>query len=394
MDDYPMYGLLAGFSLWGTLWRLLFPLGFWPTLTCKVGSTRGGTSTTPYTKEEEEKMAAILQEKKEKKEAKKKALKEEQAAKLKKIEEEMAKEKERLKKEEEEKLKEVDEEEEGPPLQRSSGQPSSNTGGDLEKRISEWVVNLNVGEEEEVSMYIPQDQQEAAMKAWEAEKDPLKRQALEDEKRMEWKLAVMLEKKRRIDEAAEAAEALEEVKNIEAQLAAQPDLPNQMRVIARSVACLARVQADQYDFSRSQDIAVRSIRLGFRDFARELRCMNDLFRPWLDRFVIVYLDDILVFSKTLDEHQGHLRQVLEKLRVANFKINAKKCNWAKAQVLYLGHVLDEDGVKPEDSKIAAIRDWSTPRTLTELRSFLGLANYYRKFVRNFSTIAAPLRRLL
>ncbi|GBG81426.1 hypothetical protein CBR_g32103 [Chara braunii] len=124
------------------------------------------------------------------------------------------------------------------------------------------------------------------------------------------------------------------------------------------------------------------------------RCMNDLFRPRLDKFVVVYLDDILVFSKTLQEHQGHLRQVLEKLRERNFKINAKKCEWAKTQVLYLGHVLDRDGIKPEDSKIAAIRDWPTPRTLTELRSFLGLANYYRKFVRNFSTIAAPLHRLL
>ncbi|GBG87262.1 hypothetical protein CBR_g45322 [Chara braunii] len=124
------------------------------------------------------------------------------------------------------------------------------------------------------------------------------------------------------------------------------------------------------------------------------RCMDDLFRPWLDKFVVVYLDDILIFSKTLQEHQGHLRQVLEKLRESNFKINAKKCEWAKTQVLYLGHVLDGDGIKPEDNKIAAIRDWPTPRTLTELRSFLGLANYYRKFMRNFSTIAAPLRRLL
>ncbi|GBG93019.1 hypothetical protein CBR_g58181 [Chara braunii] len=124
------------------------------------------------------------------------------------------------------------------------------------------------------------------------------------------------------------------------------------------------------------------------------RCMNDLFRPWLDKFVVVYVDDILVFSKTLQEHQGHLRQVLEKLRDSNFKINAKKCEWAKSQILYLGHVLVGDGIKPKDSKIVAIRDWPTPRTLTELRSFLGLANYYRKFVRNFSTITAPLPRLL
>ncbi|GBG69235.1 hypothetical protein CBR_g3934 [Chara braunii] len=123
------------------------------------------------------------------------------------------------------------------------------------------------------------------------------------------------------------------------------------------------------------------------------RCMNDLFRPWLDRFVVVYLDDILVFSKTVEDHQGHLRQVLEKLKEANFKINAKKCDWAKTQVLYLGHVLDGDGVTPEDSKIAAIRDWPTPRTLTELRSLLGLANYYRKFVRNYYR-TPPLRRLL
>ncbi|GBG72553.1 hypothetical protein CBR_g12123 [Chara braunii] len=92
-------------------------------------------------------------------------------------------------------------------------------------------------------------------------------------------------------------------------------------------------------------------------------------------------------------HTREPLRVLEKLREANFNINAKKCEWAKTQVLYLGHVLDGDGIKPEDSKMAAIKDWPTPHTLTELRSFLGLANYYRKFVRNFSAIAA-LRRLL
>ncbi|GBG63468.1 hypothetical protein CBR_g38086 [Chara braunii] len=270
MDDYPMYGLLVGFSLWGTLWRLLFPLGFWHTFTCRV-DTRGGASTKPYTKEEEAKIVAILQERQAKKEAKKKALKEEQAAKLKKIEEEMAREKKRIQKEEEEKLKEVEEEEEDEtPLQRKKGQYSGSRDEEMEKRISEWVANLSLGEEEEVAMYISKDDQEAAMRAWEAEKDVVKRQAMEDEKRMEWKLAVMREKKRRVEEAAEAAEELEEVKNIEEQLAAQTELPAQMRVIARNVARLTRIQAEQYDFSRSQHIAVCSINLGFRDFAREL----------------------------------------------------------------------------------------------------------------------------
>ncbi|GBG73734.1 hypothetical protein CBR_g17074 [Chara braunii] len=102
------------------------------------------------------------------------------------------------------------------------------------------------------------------------EGDVIKRQTLEDEKRMEWKLAVMREKKRRVDAAVEAAEELEEIQKIEEQLAAQTELPKKMEVIAKNFARLARIQVEQYDFSRSQHIAVRSIRLGFRDFAREL----------------------------------------------------------------------------------------------------------------------------
>ncbi|GBG80312.1 hypothetical protein CBR_g30680 [Chara braunii] len=187
------------------------------------------------------------------------------------MEEEKAREKERIQKEEEAKLKEVEEEEEDEtPLQRKKGQYSGSRDEEMEKRISEWVANLSLGEEEEVAMYISKDDQEAAMRAWEAEKYVVKRQAMEDEKRREWKLAVMREKKRRVDAAAEAAKELEEVKRIEEQLAAQTELPAQMRVIAQNVARLTRIQAEQYDFSRSQHIAVRSIKLGFRDFAREL----------------------------------------------------------------------------------------------------------------------------
>ncbi|GBG92465.1 hypothetical protein CBR_g55545 [Chara braunii] len=274
MDDYPMYGLLVGFSLLGTLWRLLFLLGFWHTFTCKV-DTRGGASTKPYTKEEEEKMAAILRERKEKKEAKKKALQEVQAAKLKKIEEEMAREKERLKKEEEEKLKEVEEEEEEDeqPLERrreQRGKYSGSKNEEMEKRILEWVANLSLGEEEEVAMYIPKDEQEAAMKEWDAERDALQRQAMEDEKRMEWKLRMMREKKKRVDAASEAVKELEEVQKLSLQLTPQVDLERKVEIIAQSVERLARVQEEQYEFSRSQDMAVRSMRMGFRDFAREL----------------------------------------------------------------------------------------------------------------------------
>ncbi|GBG71908.1 hypothetical protein CBR_g10844 [Chara braunii] len=236
------------------------------------GSPRGRTqpATQPYTKEEEEKIAAILQERKEKKEAKKKALKEEQAAKLKKMEEEMAREKERLKKEEEEKLKEVDEEEEGPPLQKS-GQHSGSSSDEMEKKISEWVANLSLGEEEEVAMYIPKDKQEAVMKKWEAEENVLTRRAMEDEQRMAWKLAVMREKKRRVEAANAAMQELAEVRTaLTTQLTPQVDLQHKVEIIAQSVDRLAKVQEKHYEFSRSQEISVRSMGMGLRDFAREL----------------------------------------------------------------------------------------------------------------------------
>ncbi|GBG71810.1 hypothetical protein CBR_g9219 [Chara braunii] len=124
------------------------------------------------------------------------------------------------------------------------------------------------------------------------------------------------------------------------------------------------------------------------------RSMNELFRLWLDQFVIVYLDDIPVYSKTLEDHKKHLRLFLGKLREGNFKLNPKKSEFAKPEVLYLGHIVNEEELRPEAKKISAIRDWPQPKSITELRSFLGLASYYRKFVRNFSFVVAPMIRLL
>ncbi|GBG81604.1 hypothetical protein CBR_g32596 [Chara braunii] len=170
-------------------------------------------STSPYTPEQEAKAAAILKERREK-EAKKKALLEEQATKLKKIEEEMAREKERLKKEEEEKLKAVEEEEEveEEPLERrrreQRGESSGTKDDQLEKKITEWVANLSLGEEEEALMYVPREEQEATMKEWDVEEDPLTRQALEDETRMEWKLRLMRERKRRMEAVSQEAKEL------------------------------------------------------------------------------------------------------------------------------------------------------------------------------------------
>ncbi|GBG71819.1 hypothetical protein CBR_g10761 [Chara braunii] len=262
MDDYPMYRLLVGFSLWGTLWRFIFPLGFWNTLSCRV-ETRTGTGTSPYTVEQEAKAAAILKETKEKKEAKKKALQEAQAAKKK---------KKRLKKEEEEaKLKEVEEEEEEEveeePLERgrrgNRGESSETKEDLMEKKISEWVAGLTLGEDEEVLMYVPRDEQEAAVREWEAEGDPLKRQVLEGEKRMEWKFRLTRERKRRMEAATEAAKELEETRKQRDQMAVQVDLLGKVEILAKNVERLAKVQEEKLLF-------VHSIRSGLRDFAREL----------------------------------------------------------------------------------------------------------------------------
>ncbi|GBG81139.1 hypothetical protein CBR_g31815 [Chara braunii] len=121
--------------------------------------------------------------------------------------------------------------------------------------------------------------------------------------------------------------------------------------------------------------------------------MHRIFKPYLDKFMVVYLDDILVFSKTTREHAEHLTLVLQSLQNHQYKINREKSFFGVPSVIYLGHVISGDGLAPEEAKIAAIQEWPQPQTVRDVRSFFGLASYYRKFVRNFSAVAAPLTNL-
>ena len=108
---------------------------------------------------------------------------------------------------------------------------------------------------------------------------------------------------------------------------------------------------------------------------------------------IFYLDDIIVFSSTWEEHLARLRQVFKRLTHANLKLEADKCTFAAKEVNYLGHRVTEEGLLPDSSLLAAIREIPPPKTATEVRSFLGLAGYYRRYVKGFAAIAAPLHAL-
>ena len=116
--------------------------------------------------------------------------------------------------------------------------------------------------------------------------------------------------------------------------------------------------------------------------------MNRVFRPFLDRFVIVFIDDILVYSRSEEEHAMHLRYVLQTLREHQLYAKFSKCEFWLDQVTFLGHVVSKDGIQVDPKKMEAVIDWSRPTKVTRVRSFLGLADYYRRFVKDFSKISA------
>ena len=121
--------------------------------------------------------------------------------------------------------------------------------------------------------------------------------------------------------------------------------------------------------------------------------MNQVCKPYLDKFVIVFIDDILIYSKTEEEHREHLRLVLELLKKEQLYAKFSKCDFWIKSVQFLGHVVSSQGIHVDPAKIAAIKNWEVPKSATQIRQFLGLAGYYRRFIENFSIIAKPLTML-
>ena len=121
------------------------------------------------------------------------------------------------------------------------------------------------------------------------------------------------------------------------------------------------------------------------------RVVNTILKEFIDEgFVVVYIDDILIHSKTLVEHIEHVRRVVEKLKQENLKLKQKKCELAKLQVQFLGYSIGHNFVSPNPEKIASIKEYERPRTLQQLQAFLGVTGYYRKFIQNYTRVAKPL----
>ena len=127
--------------------------------------------------------------------------------------------------------------------------------------------------------------------------------------------------------------------------------------------------------------------------AEFMALMEDTFRDMLNKSVLAFLDDILVYSKTLEEHEQHLRAVMEKLRAAKLYGKLSKCSFFRQEVEFLGHYVGRDGIRMVDEKVAAVERWPEPTKQKDVEQFIGLAGYYRRFIENFSKIASPLTEM-
>ncbi len=126
----------------------------------------------------------------------------------------------------------------------------------------------------------------------------------------------------------------------------------------------------------------------FQDF------MHGLLREFLHQSVLVYIDDILIYSRSMAEHRHHVAEVLRWLREFNLFLKAEKCSFHQTSVKFLGYIIDNGGIRMDEGKVSAIKNWPVPTTIKELQSFLGFSNFYRRFIHNYSIIYSPLTNLL
>ncbi|XP_048012700.1 uncharacterized mitochondrial protein AtMg00860-like [Megalobrama amblycephala] len=122
--------------------------------------------------------------------------------------------------------------------------------------------------------------------------------------------------------------------------------------------------------------------------------IHEVLREFLHKFVLVYTDDILIYSRSMAEHRHHVAEVLKCLREFQLFLKAEKCSFHQPSVQFLGYNISSSGIQMDEVKVEAIKNWPTPSTIKELQRFLGFANFYRRFIQNYSSIANPLTNLL
>jgi len=122
--------------------------------------------------------------------------------------------------------------------------------------------------------------------------------------------------------------------------------------------------------------------------------VNDTLREFLDQFCVCYIDDILIYSKTAEEHREHVRKVLQKLKEAGLFIKPEKCELSVQKTAFLGFLISKNGIEMDPKKVNAVLDWETPKTVKDAQCFLGFANFYRRFIWKYSTLCQPLFNFL
>ena len=127
--------------------------------------------------------------------------------------------------------------------------------------------------------------------------------------------------------------------------------------------------------------------------AQFINLINDLLQDYLDEFILVFLDDILVYSRSMEEHAKHLRKLLQRLREQMLYVKASKCDIARTTVDFLGQHVTPAGMSPQEQKLKAVKEWETPRDIRGVRSFLGFTNYYQCYIHHYADLVNPLMDL-